>query len=294
VRSPSGNALRHDPRKIYDIHVDRDTGLTTAEIAAKHDLSAITVQTLLRAAGQGCGLTNPYGFRRGPLPSNAAVQMYWLGYIAACGRVFGQGAQWTLMLAIHPDDEGHIHTLLRDLVVGHARIEFADSNLDGRQAYVRERQLVEMLLQWGIAAAPEVGSISLEFMPPALASDLVRGFLEGSRLAPPFGRSSPRIPSPRSVRSLALVGHPSLLEDLGRLLHSVCGTRTGSMEAFGSTGLAQLTFSPEDSLAVLGCAYQNPVRTGPRAAKFVARFAPPKGGSGPLSPRARPRHPVRT
>lgn len=263
---------RHDPRKIFAIYVDRAAGLTPTEIAAKHDLPATTVQGFLRPPVQAGALASPFDFHRGEVPANAAVQIYWLGYIAATGRVLGSNNLSTLLLAIHPQDVPHIQTLLQDLVVGHARCEFADSSLDGRQAYVRDRQLAEMLLQWGICAAPEEGSTPLEFIPPALVADFVRGYLEGSRHSPPFGGASHLLPSPRSSRSLALVGTAPLIEGLNQMLQAACGVQHGVIAPFGRLGRVQVTFSPQDGARILAWVYRHPVRTGPRAAKFVARF----------------------
>ncbi len=206
------------------------------------------------------------------MPANAALQIYWLGFIAPTGRVFGQNNLSTLVLAIHPDDAVHIQTLLQDLIVGHATCEFADSNLDGRQAYVRDRQLAETLLQWGISAAPADGSIPLEYIPRALVPDFVRGYLEGSRHTPPFGGVRTRVPSAESVRSLVLVGHAPMIEGLNRLLQAACGISGGIVTPFGRLGLTKVTFSSGDSRRILEQAYRSPARTMPRAAKFLERF----------------------
>ena len=277
MRLSSKTRPRHDPRKIYDIHADRAAGLTPSEIAAKHDLPATTIQGFLRSTAQACALLSPYDLQRNALPANAAVQVYWLGFIAASGRVFGQNNLSTLVLAIHPDDAAHIQTLLQDLIIGHATCEFADSSLDGRQVYVRDRQLAERLLQWGISAMPAEGSIPLEFIPRSLVSDFVRGYLEGSRHSPPFGGVRRRVPSPRSMRALALVGHMPLIEGLSRLLQSVCGIGRGAVAPFGRTGLTQVTFSSGDSARILEYVYRNPVRTMPRAASLAERFVQQDG-----------------
>jgi hypothetical protein len=263
---------------ICDVHMAHASGKSHAEIAAKFELSTIAVQALIRAEGQPSGLLTPYGFRRGPLPQNAAVQMYWLGYIAATGRVFCHGSLWTLVLAIHPMDEPHVHLMLKDLVLGHARVEFADSNRDGRQAYVRDRQLAEVLLHWGIAAEPGEGSVALEFVPTAFIPDFVRGYLEGSRTSPPFGGNQQRAPTPRSLRALSFVGPASLLTDLGRAMHGAFGIRVDEPLPARAPRAAQITLSRTESTKVLSSAYREPVRTGPRAAAFAAWFqAQPPG-----------------
>ncbi len=269
---------RYDPKTIYSIHADREVGASAAEIARKHDLPAITVQGFLRSSGKTCALLSPFELRGAGLQPNAAVQIYWLGYIAASGRVFGQSSLATLILAIHPDDAPHIQTLLTDLVIGHPRCEFAESSLDGRQAYVRDRSLAEVLLQWGVGPSPEEGSIPVEFIPPALCADFVRGYLEGSRRCPPFGGRGGRVPKmPGVPRTLTLVGAGPLIEGLGRELRSACGISGGTVTQVGGGVLSQVTFSSRDTARILRAAYGSPVRTSPRAQKFVRRFARPAG-----------------
>jgi hypothetical protein len=269
---------RYDPKTIYRIHADREAGTSAADIAVKHDLPAVTVQGFLRSSGKTCALLSPYELRGAELPPNAAVQIYWLGYIAASGRVFGQNNLSTLILAIHPDDVAHIQTLLADLVIGHPRCEFAESSLDGRQAYVRDRSLAEVLLQWGIGTSTEDGSIPIEFIPSALWPDFVRGYLEGSRRCPPFGGQGTRAPRvPGVPRTLTLVGNKPLVEGLSRELQSACGITGGTVAPSGAGGLSQVTFSPSDTTRILQTAYRSPTRTSPRAAKFVKQFAHPEG-----------------
>jgi len=265
--------LRHDPRLICEIHAEHAAGLSTAEIAAKHGLPPLVVQGFLKAPGQACAMATPYGFTRPDLPPNASVQIYWLGYIAAGGRTLGQQAYSTLVLAIHPADEPHIEALLQDLIIGRAAIEFADSNLDGRQAYVRDRHLVEVLRQWGIAATAAEGAVPLDFIPPTCAPDFVRGYLEGSRLSPPFGGSGSRMPSPRALRALAFVGPPAFLQPLSWLLQSACGVRPAAVDASGPRGMSRIEYPLEEAFRILAWAYDRPVRTGPRAARFVTLFA---------------------
>lgn len=276
VRLSSKIRPRHDPKKIYSIHADHAAGLSPSEIAAKHELPAATVLGFLRAPRETCALVSPYGFQE-VRPTMGSVHVYWLGFIAASGRIFGENHLCTLVLAIHPEDATHIQTLVQDLIVGHVTCEFADSNLYGRQAYVRDRQLAEMLLQWGVSAVPEDGSVSLEFIPDALIPDFVRGYLEGSRHSPPFGGARHQVPSPRSLQSLMLVGPASLIGALNRVLRSACGAHGGVVGPFGRLGLEQLVFPPEDGFRVLKYAYRRSTRSMPRAAKFVARFGQEEG-----------------
>jgi hypothetical protein len=283
MRPSTRHTLRTDPRLVYAVHASRDSGLTVAEIAAKHSLALPVVLGFLRSPADSCSLLGPYEFQRAPLTANTAVHVYWLGYIAACGRLFGQNQRGTLVLAIHPDDAGQVETLVQDLIVGHATCEFADSSLNGRQAYIRNPGLARILLQWGMAETPEEGSVSLEYVPPALISDFLRGYLEGSRLTPPFGGDSRRAVSPGTPRSLTVVGSPELIQGLRAALRSGCGVSGGVISSHERSGLAQLTFTAEESRRLLACAYRAPVRSVPRAAKFVAQFSRESRTSGRVS-----------
>ncbi|MGH7427548.1 MAG: hypothetical protein ACREJ4_04225, partial [Candidatus Methylomirabilaceae bacterium] len=104
---------RHDPRKVFDIHADQAAGLTPSQIAVKHDLPPATVQGFLRSGGETCALVSPYGIQRNLSQTAASVQVYWLGFIAASGRVSGQSHLTTLVLQIHPGDAPHVQTLLQ-------------------------------------------------------------------------------------------------------------------------------------------------------------------------------------
>jgi len=273
VRPVPQSVSRQAPKRIYEIHADRANGLTVLEIAAKHNLPATTILGFLRSSMSTCALANPYDFQRRDLTPLARLHAYWLGYIAASGRVLGQNNFCTLVLAIHPDDASHIQTLLADLVVGRTTCEFADSSLSGRQVYVRDRQLAEMLLQWGIAPSIEENCVPLEFIPTSILPHFVRGYLEGSRLSPPFGGSRRQAPSPRAGGSLSLVGSTALITQLKRALRLACKATGGTVKAFDGGSLAQVIFPPKAGARVLEYAYRRPTRSAPRAAKFVSRFS---------------------
>jgi hypothetical protein len=273
VRPLGANHLKQPPTRIYEIHADRAGGLSVPQIAAKHNLSASAVLAFLRSSVNTCALANPYEFRRRDLGPLAGPQAYWLGYIAATGRVLGQNNYCTLVLAIHPDDAPHIQTLLSDLVIGRTTCEFANSSLSGRQVYVRDRPLAETLLQWGIGATLAESSVPLEFVPVPLLPHFVRGFLEGGRLSPPFGGTRREPPSPQARSALSLVGSPALIAQLKPALQQSCRAYGGVITRFEQGGLAQVVFPPKAGGRILRYAYRSPTRTGPRATKFASRFS---------------------
>ncbi|OLC28866.1 MAG: hypothetical protein AUH31_07975 [Armatimonadetes bacterium 13_1_40CM_64_14] len=93
-------------------------------------------------------LLNPFHLRKSTVRAQGATQLYWLGYIAASGRVFLQGAAPTLVLTVDRRDVNHVLTLVEDLCAGHPTCEWCESNHDGLQAYIRDRELTQMLAEY--------------------------------------------------------------------------------------------------------------------------------------------------
>jgi hypothetical protein len=60
---------------------------------------------------------------------------------------------------------------------------------------------------------------------------------------------------------------------LREVLRATCGVRGGVVMAARQPGLVALSFPPGDGAVLLARAYRQPARTGPRAVRFVARFA---------------------
>jgi len=258
---------------IYAVQASRAASLSVAEISAKHGLALPVVLGLLKSTTDSTTLLAPYALQRTPVTAATAVHMYWLGFIASCGRLYSQTAHGTLVLAIHPDDAGTMDTLLADLTVGHSACEFADSNLSGRQAYIRNPGLVRVLLQWGVAESPELGSIPLEYIPAAVVPDFIRGYIEGSRTTPPFGGANRRAPSPESATRLTLMGTPALMEEIRAWVRTELNGGGGTLKTKKGSALAEITFATEDTRRIFARAYRSPARSLPRASKFVDRFS---------------------
>jgi hypothetical protein len=105
-----------------------------------------------------------------------------------------------------------------------------------------------------------------------LVPDFVRGYIEGSRLTPPFGREGRRIPSPTSLERLTLIGAPGLIQALATALGDTYHINSGTITPHKSTGLSQITFARSETQRLLAHAYRAPIRSIPRAAKFAAKF----------------------
>lgn len=239
---------RHDPRLIYAVHASRAEGLSVAEVAARHGLPLPVVLGFLRAPAASCALLSPFEFRKAPRTAATARHVYWLGFIAACGRLFGQSHRGVLVLAIPPDGGSQVEAMLAELVVGHTVCEFADSSLSGYQAYVRNPALVAVLRQWGLADAAEVGSLPLEYIPADLLPDFVRGYLDGGAGAAWLRGRTPA----RDADRVTLTGHPRLIEDLQAALKAACGIVGGTLiRGGGEQSLARLRLSKRDSAHLL-------------------------------------------
>lgn len=247
--------------------------MAVADIAAKHGLALPVVLGLLRSPADSCSLSNPYECQRASGTAVTGVHVYWLGYIAACGRLFGQDQRGVLVLSTHRDDLKHVETLLADLVVGHASCEYADSNLHGRQAYVRNPGLVRVLRQWGIGETRAEGSVSLEYVPRAVFPDFLRGYMEGSPSRPGNGRSGKAPAVRRSSSRVKLSGAESWIWEFRTAARAACGVSGGVVTAHETPGLADLTFTPKESLQLLASAYRAPARSAPRSASLIARFS---------------------
>lgn len=265
--------MRTDPSTIYAARADLAAGLEPIEIAARHNLPLLTVRGFLQTVDIPTALLSPYDLHHEPDGQHTRIQIYWLGYVAASGKVVGQGTSCTLILAIHPQDEQHVDALLRDLATGHSHSEIVDSSLEGRQVYIRDRRLAETLLHWGMGQQVNEHVLPMDFVPISHIMDFVRGYLEGSRGTPPFGGIREELPIPRSVRTLVVQGAARIIDGLRRVLSVSCHTDMGVITRAPDTGLAQLKLSPKDSALVLSRAYAEPIRTSPRAARFVQEFA---------------------
>jgi hypothetical protein len=260
------------PDEIYAIHEERAAGLTPRQIGARHELSGVTVSQFLRPR-TNTTLPTPYDLSTNGDGASLAVPMYWLGFITASGRASHRSAPHTVVLSLDPGDLEFVQTLGRDLLRTHASYEFCHSSHDGHQVYIRERDLGESVIQWGVTTDPREAALPLDYIPTVALPHFVRGLLEGQMRHPPFGGRSREsaMPSPRLQR-LSLPGSPLFVEALRRRLRQTSEKLEGTVEATDGVG-ALLTFRGPDVDALLRYAYRNPLRSSPRAGKFVKAFA---------------------
>jgi len=262
-----------DAEEILTIHEERDSGLSAREIGARHELSGLAVTQLLRGRSN---TTMPTPFEVSKRPGSAlAVPLYWLGFIAACGRAAHRAAGRPLVLSIDVGDREHVRTMLADLLHMPATYEFCYSSHEGHQVYIRDRDLGEAATHWGVITPPRETALPVDRIPAVALPHFLRGLIEGQVHDPPFGgrRSTGRQPSPQ-VRRLAIPGSPRFLEALQRKLRAVSPALEGNVEPAAGPTSARLTFARTAARAVLRFAYRDPVRFSPRAARFVQAFGP--------------------
>jgi len=213
-------------------------------------------------------LLNPFHLRQSAIRTHGATQLYWLGFIAAAGRLFLQGAAPTLVLAVDRRDVDHVQTLVEDLCAGHPTCEWCESNQDGLQAYIRDRELAQMLAEWGAPGAdPSEGSVPVALIPPSLLPHFVRGYLEGGHRTPPFGRRT--IPSsPAAIRIVAMEGPSEFLTGMNAALTRHAGI-TGGLLRPRRNGLGLLTYRGRAAKLVVQYAYRDAGRSLRRAAPLT-------------------------
>jgi len=262
-----------DAEEILTIHEERDSGLSLREIGVRHALSGVVVQQLLRGRSNTT-MPTPFEVAKQP-PGALAVPLYWLGFIAACGRAAHRAAGRPLVLSIDDGDREHVRTMLADLLRVPTTYELCYSSLEGHQVYIRDRDLGEAATHWGVTTPPRETALPVDRIPAAALPHFLRGLIEGQVSDPPFGGRRPggRQPSPR-IRRLAIPGSPRFLEVLQRRLREGSAAIDGNIESTTAPGSALLTFARPAALALLRLCYRDPVRSSPRAAKFVQAFGP--------------------
>ncbi len=264
---------RRDPLRLFQIQSDFAAGLAATDIAAKHELPVPAVLQIVRSHRHHDGLLDPFQLTQDGGQLGSATQIYWLGYIAACGRLYQQGPSPTLVLDVDRRDSKHINLLLEDLCTGRPSCEFCESSQNGLQAYIRDRELGHLLIHWGAPGAdPVEGSVPISLIPAPLFSHFLRGYLEGGHQTPPFGRKvSPT--SLASIHAVAFIGPEDFVTALGGALRKHVGSGSGKVAA-RKDGLHTLTYHGGAAKQIVQLAYRNVTRSLPRAAKLIQSIHP--------------------
>ncbi|MBI4278396.1 MAG: hypothetical protein HY660_08055 [Armatimonadetes bacterium] len=225
-----------------------------SDLAHKHALPVTRVQQIVGAGHRASRLSTPYQIARGDVGkerADAATQLYWVGFIAACGRIYGRGTGAALVLTIREDQGTHVRRLIGDLSTGHMGPDFCVSSQSGFQAYVRDADLCEVLMTWGIPCPnPADGSVPLEFIPDRLVSHFVRGFLDASAQQDD-GPQRHRVLARASQPSITLAGPEPLVAGLADLLHQRCQAKPPALAPAGTPGMVRMTYRGRKTCATI-------------------------------------------
>lgn len=159
-------------------------GKTVKQIADAYDFPLKLVEQVL-APIDGARLSDPARLLNdrviaGGRPA-ADIQVYWVGFLMAAGRISGQGASFALIVTLGDRAQKHMEGLMGDLATPPVRQEFCESSLLGWQLYLRDPDLCSALLRWGIPSDRDGDDPSvLDDLPTAFVGPFLRGYLDGS------------------------------------------------------------------------------------------------------------------
>lgn len=236
-------------------------GKTTSEIAKTLDVPLKIVEQILAPIADA-RLSDPaHLLNNGAVAaghSAADIQVYWVGFLTASGRLRGQGASSTLVVTLGDRSQKHMDVLMEDLATPQVRREFCRSSLLGWELYVRDQSLCNMLLRWGIPSElhgedPGV----LDDLPQAFVAPFLRGYLDGSRTT--RGASRPR------SNAFALYGTEPALTAINTMIRRTWRIESGKVTA--RPPAAELKFSRQDEQAILSHLQMYSVRVRDRSTR---------------------------
>jgi hypothetical protein len=164
-------------------------GRTPREIADGQHLPLKMVQQVLSPVPDA-RLSDPVGILRTrtaePGLPPADVQLYWVGFLTASGRICGQGTSFALIVTLGDRSQAHVDMLMADLTEPHVRHEFCQSSLLGWQLYIRDQTFCRALLPWGISSDMHGDDPSvIDDVPSDLVAPFLRGYVDGNWPARP-------------------------------------------------------------------------------------------------------------
>jgi hypothetical protein len=221
-------------------------GKTAAEIAKTCGAPLTTVQQMLAPVADArlsdpAHLLNHVGVAAGLAAPD--IQVYWVGFLTAAGRICGQGASSALIVTLGDRSQDCVNVFLTDFATPQARHELCRSSLLGWQLYVRERHLCEALLRWGIPSEVHGDDPTvLDDLPPEFVTPFLRGYLDGNW-------TSASIPRSRSNR-LVFYGTGAVLGGINAMVCRCWRVDPGKLTP--RPPRAELRFSPSDERVILG------------------------------------------
>lgn len=177
----------------------------------------------------------------------ADIQVYWVGFLSAAGRLCGVGASFALIVTLGHRTREYMQTFLSDLATPQVRHELCRSSLLGWQLYVRDRDLCEVFLRWGISSEVHGDDPTvLDDLPTEFIAPFLRGYLDGNWTTP----GDPRSPSHR----LVLYGTEAVLAGINAMIYRSWQIAPGVVTC--RPPRAELRFSQPDERVLL-----NQIRT---------------------------------
>ncbi len=220
-------------------------GKTAAEIAGTCGAPLKTVEQMLAPVADArlsdpAQLLNHVGVAAGL--AAADIQVYWVGFLTAAGRICGQGGSSTLIVTLGHRSHAYMNVFLADLATPQVRHELCRSSLLGWQLYVRERHLCEALLRWGIPSEVHGDDPTvLDDLPTECVTPFLRGYLDGNWA--PAG-----VPRSRS-NHLVFYGTEAILAGINAMVHRCWRVDPGVVTCRPLR--AELRFRPKDERVIL-------------------------------------------
>lgn len=219
-------------------------GKTSKEIADVFDFPLKMVDQIL-APIEGARLSDPVQLLKDRAAAAglaaADIQLYWVGFLTAAGRISGQGASSVLIVTLGDRAQKHMDALMEDLATPQVRHEFCESNLLGWQLYLRNADLCSALLRWGIPS-DRLGDdpTVLNDLPGEWVAAFLRGYLDGSWMAGTIGTRP---------KGLVFYGTEAVLTAINAMIHR--NWRIGPGMVTSRPPRAELRFTRKDEQAIL-------------------------------------------
>lgn len=198
-------------------------GKTVAQIAGTGDYPLKVVEQILAPItdvrlADPAALLNHRPTAAGLAPPD--VQMYWVGFLTAAGRICGQGASFALIITLGTRAQEHMELFVQDVALPQVRNEYCSSSLLGWQLYVRDQSLCKALLRWGIPSDLHGDDLTvLDDIPNEFAAPFLHGYLDGN-WAPPGAAA-------RGSNGPVLHGTEAVLRAVNRMIERAWDIHSG-------------------------------------------------------------------
>jgi hypothetical protein len=244
-RRPANAAVLEARERTRRILAAARRGKTAMQIAEAGDYPLKMVQQIIAPIAD-TRLADPAGLLnkrpRAPGVPPAEVQMYWMGFLNAAGRICGQGASFALIITLGERSQQHMNTFVEDVATPQVRSEYCSSSLRGWQLYVRDQSLCKALLQWGIPSDLQGDDPTvLDDVPEEFVAPFLHGYLDGN-WATPGGPAS-------RANGLVLYGTEAILDSVNRMVNRAWGVDSGVVKA--RPPRAALSFNRRDTQVIL-------------------------------------------